>query len=292
MNPAILSTESLVKLFKVLSRSDALKVFLLAAEGIGSSTSAIAELNISQKKYYSRLGELVDIGFIRKTEGTYRQTSIGNIICTRLLPALGEIYEARDRLEILVQLDGTEMEIGVRKLILDELEIPSFVDSNKGKIIEDYESMVVEVIDLCDNAEKSILLASNHLDVRVLEATFRSMDRGVKNRFIMGKDVFSSKLMQLRLMLSPKFTMAVMNLATNDMNMEDIARITDLPYSFCIVDGHLNIIEVSDRLNTSFIVALQLKDRGIGEKLLDLFEKLWDAGEAPSMLGFLKKFKA
>jgi predicted transcriptional regulator len=292
MNTAILDAESLVKLFKVLSRPDALEVFLLAGEGIENSTSAIRELNISQKKYYTRLGELVDIGFIKKTEGTYRQTPIGNILCTRLLPAMEEIYGARDRLEILVQLDGTEMESGVRKLILDELEIPSFAGSDKGKIIEDYESMVVEVIDLCNSAEKSILMASNYLDVRVMEANFRSMGRGVSNRFIMGKDIFSSRLMQLRLMLSPKFTKAVMNLVTNSMEMENLARITDLPYSFIIVDGHLNIIEISDRLNSSFIVALLVKNREVGGKLLDLFEMLWDAGETPSMLGFLKKFQA
>ena len=49
--------------------------------------------------------------------------------------------------------------------------------------------------------EESILMASNHLDVRVLEATLRSMDRDVKNRFIIGKEVFSSKLQQLRMLL-------------------------------------------------------------------------------------------
>jgi len=44
MNYSELGTEGLVNLFKVLSKPDALEIFLLAGEGIENSTHAIEEL--------------------------------------------------------------------------------------------------------------------------------------------------------------------------------------------------------------------------------------------------------
>jgi len=54
--------------------TDALGVFLLAGEGIESSTYAIEELNLTPKTYNSRLRELVDVGSVSKTGNAYRQT--------------------------------------------------------------------------------------------------------------------------------------------------------------------------------------------------------------------------
>ncbi len=152
--------------------------------------------------------------------------------------------------------------------------------------------MVVDVIDILNNAEKSILMASNHLDVRVMDATTRSGNRGVTHRAIIGSEVFSSKLKQLRLMLSPKITMALMKIVSNSTELGDIARITDIPYSFCVVDGHHSIIEIFDTHNEGFIVALSSDDQGVIEKLTNIFETLWKAGEIPSTLSFLNSFKA
>ncbi|GAG87877.1 unnamed protein product, partial [marine sediment metagenome] len=62
MYDAELGTESLAKLFKVLSKPDALEIFLLANGGIENSTYAIEELDLTPRKYYSRLKQLVDMG--------------------------------------------------------------------------------------------------------------------------------------------------------------------------------------------------------------------------------------
>jgi len=184
-----------------------------------------------------------------------------------------------------------EMENGVRKRILEELGIPIFADSTNIRI-DDYESMVVKVIDICDNAEESILMASNHLDVRVLDANFRSINRGVKNSFIVGREILSSKLQQLKMILSPKFAKAMINLASNPTDISEMARVIDIPYSFLVVDGHINLIEISNSPNVSFIVAFYVENMGLGEKLTNLFEKLWKAGERHSILKILSSFNA
>jgi len=292
MNPTELDTDVLVNLFKVLSKPDALEIFLLADEGIENSTYAIEELGFSSKRYYARLRELVDMGFVKKTGGVYRQTPFGSMIYSRLLPAMGRVYDARDRLGLITEFKGTEIEDDVRSFIEDELDIPDFAGFNNVKIIDNYEAMVVDFIDLCDEAEESILLASNYFDVRVMEATFRSMDRDVTNRIVLGKKSISSKLKQLKMILSPAFTMAIINSTSNAVKLGELARVADLPYSFCVVDGHSSVIEIINNVNERFIVALSINDRDVGEKLTDYYEMIWKAGELHSALKVLNSIKS
>ena len=292
MSEAEVGTESLVRLFKVLSKPDALEVFLLAGEGIKSSTYAMEELGFTPKKYYARLKELVDVGFVSKTEGAYRQTPLGNIICGRLLPAMGRAYDARDRLGLIAKFKGTQIEDEVRDLIEDELKLPNFAGSTNVKLLRDYEALAIEVIDIYNSAEESVLLASNYLDIRVLDAVVRSLDRGVKNRCIIGKEVLSSRLQQLRMILSPKFTMAMMKMASNSADLSEIARVMDLHFSFCVIDGYRSIFEFYNPVADEFIIAFLVKDRFIGEKLTKIFNELWETGECHSTLSFLSSFKA
>ena len=276
--------EGVTSLFKVLSKPDALRLLSHTSDGIGNSTYAIEELGLTPKKYYARLRELVDIGLVRKWDSVYRQTALGRMIYDRFLPSMVKAVDARDELEFLVGLEGLKMENGVRKRILEELKIPDFAGSTKVRLLGDYEAMVVEVIDICDEAKESVLLASNYVDVRVMEATFRAVDRDVTNRVIMGKSSLSSKMQSLRIMFSLTFTKALINFASSTKDLKGVVRSAEIPYSFCIGDGHRSIIEISDTLKEGFIVALSIDDRVVAENLLEFFNALWKAGEAQSAI--------
>ncbi len=269
----------LANLYRVLGNIDTLKLFYLAGTGIENSSYAIEELDISQKRYYSRMKNLLDLDLVKKVNGVYRQTAVGRIFYERHIPAMKRTFDAREELELIVYLEGTEIENGVRKRILDELKIPSFEESSKIRIIDNYESMVIDVIDICDEAKESILMASNYFDVRVMEGAFRAVDRGVTTKVIMGKRSLSSKLQNLRTMLSLTFAKTMINFASKTVNLKEFMRFIDLPYSFCIVDGHHSIIEFYNPLNESFIFALSTDDRKIGEKLTKFYETLWNAGD-------------
>jgi len=282
----------ITSLLKTISNPDAFKLFNHTRDGIKNSTYAIAELDLTPKRYYARLRELVDIGLVRKMDSGYRQTALGKMICDRFLPAMGKAYEARDELELLEGLEEIEMENGVRKRILEELGIPIFEDFTNVKLLRDYEALAIAAIDLYDSAEESVFLASNYVDVRVIESFLRAIDRGVTNRAIMGKNRQSSKLQNLRMMLSVTFAKAVINFASNTVELNNTVRFADLPYTFCVVDGHQNIIEISNTLNESFIFALLIDDRVIGEKLTKFFETVWKAGEFHSVIDGLNYVKS
>jgi len=285
-------TGELTTLLKLLAKPDAFKLFCHAGEGIRNSTYAIEELNITPKKYYSRLKDLVNVGIVKKRDGAYRQTALGRMVYDRFLPAMGKAVDARDELEFLAGLEGIEIENEVKKRILEELGVQDFSGSTKVRMIDNYESMVVDVIDLCNEAEKSIIMASNYMDVRVMEAVFRAGERGVTNSFIVGKSRLSSKLKNLRMMLSLTFAKTVLTFVSDIGELKNTVRFAELPYSFCIVDGHRNIIEISDTIDDRFLAAFSVDDRGVGETATKFYEKLWKAGEIHSALEAFKSLKS
>ncbi len=285
-------TGELSTLFRVLSKPDTLKILFRTGIGIESSKYAMKELGITQKRYYSRLRELIDTDLVKKIDGVYRQTALGRIIYERFLPTMGKAFDAREELELIVYLEGTELENGVKKSILEKLDFPSFAESTKIKLLRDYETLAIEAIDLYDNAEESVLLASNYMDVRVMEAFFRAKDRDITNRIIIGKNTISSKLHTLRTMLSLTFAKVIINFASNAGNLKDTVRFAELPYTFCVVDGHQTFIEFSNPLNENFIVALSIDDRIIGDNLTKFFDALWNAGEFNSVIDAIDSLKS
>jgi len=292
MEKAESRAEGVTSLFKVLSNPDTLRLFNHTSDGIKNSTYAIEELDLTPKRYYARLKELVKIGLVRKQYGSYGQTALGRMIYDRFLPAMGKAYDARDELEFMEGLEAIEIENGVRKSILEELGIPIFEDSANMRMIDNYEAMVVDVIDLCDEAEESILMASNYMDVRVMEAVFRAGERDVTNSFIVGKRSLSSKLKNLRMMLSLTFAKTVLNFVSDTVELKDMVRFAELPYSFCIVDGHRNIIEISDTIDDRFLAAFSVDNRSVGENATKFYEKLWKAGEFHSVLDAFNSLKS
>jgi len=117
-------TVELTALLKVLSNPDALRLFHLIGEGIENSRYTREELELTPKRYYARLRELVKVGLVSKRYGVYRQTALGGMICDRFLPAMGEAVDAREELEFLAGLEGIEIDNVVKNRILEELGIP------------------------------------------------------------------------------------------------------------------------------------------------------------------------
>ncbi|GAH70744.1 unnamed protein product, partial [marine sediment metagenome] len=75
-------------IFRVISNPDALKILLLAGEGIRNSTYAMEELGLSKKRYYTRIKALLNANLIKKKDDVYRQTALGRIMYDRFLPAM------------------------------------------------------------------------------------------------------------------------------------------------------------------------------------------------------------
>ena len=77
-NSKILS--QLTEVLSVLSKNDALTIFLMANEGIKSELDTPTKIGLTKKQYYTRLKQLVDLGLITKNNESYIQTAFGKVV--------------------------------------------------------------------------------------------------------------------------------------------------------------------------------------------------------------------
>ena len=68
------------RLFSVLSKEDALVLFMRAKDGLYSNKDSPTHTNLTRKQYYMRLRNLLDAGLIKKKGDSYIHTTFGSLI--------------------------------------------------------------------------------------------------------------------------------------------------------------------------------------------------------------------
>ena len=291
-----------VRLLNVLSSEDAVRIFLYAKRGIESSTQAIKVLGMTQKRYYSRLKGLIEVGLLEKVEGTYQYTALGKIVHKLGLYLIGVLKNV-DRIELMNSLSKAKSLSNAEKrkfekMISEQTEVGGLLNSvlsekTRGKVKEiiSYEELVEKIVEHINQSQKSVLLASNYLDTRVIDSSMKSINRGVVLKVLMGRDKLSGKLNKLRLMLSPKLIGAMLEFLGSPINPEDVVREIDISFSFCIIDNLYCFFELPSLMGSEFSIAFFLVDEDTSRKFTELFEKLWEIGEVNTMFKFINKLK-
>lgn len=91
----------LTGIFSVLSKNDALTIFITSYEGIKSVLDAPVKLGLTKKQYYTRLKQLVDLGLIVKHNESYVQTALGKIVYQRHVLGLTKSIKNSKYLQII-----------------------------------------------------------------------------------------------------------------------------------------------------------------------------------------------
>ena len=73
------------KLFSVLSKQEALHLFIRAKDGLYSNKDSPSLNNLTRKQYYTRLRNLVDVGLVKKDGDSYTHTTFGSLIYQKYL---------------------------------------------------------------------------------------------------------------------------------------------------------------------------------------------------------------
>ena len=72
--------DQVMNILSVLSKNDALTIFLMAIKGIKSELDTPTKMGLTKKQYYTRLKQLVDLGLLAKRGDSYTQTTFGNLV--------------------------------------------------------------------------------------------------------------------------------------------------------------------------------------------------------------------
>lgn len=72
--------DQVMEILSILSKNDALTIFLMAVKGIKSELDTPAKIGLTKKQYYTRLKQLVDLGLLVKRDDSYIQTTFGKLV--------------------------------------------------------------------------------------------------------------------------------------------------------------------------------------------------------------------
>lgn len=284
-----------------LANRDAIKIFYAARDGITSSTKTIKELELTQKRYYTRLNTLMKAGLIEKTENAYNHTLLGKLLFYTLFKRLKNALINRDLLDLADKLkNSTSLSLKEREQVAAAISEKSaligytdlFGDVKPVEVVQTYEDLVTAVIKLIEKAEREIFFASRYTDFRISDPILRAFDRGIKFSLLDGdKSNLSSRMQMLRLILSnPKTVKHLYEL----INSPDIRiKYVNLPYSFIVVDKKYACVELINPITNSFSFAFFFNSEAVCKKLIRTFKALYEkAGESPFIELFAKKLKS
>jgi predicted transcriptional regulator len=290
---------SMVKILDALGNQDALSIFIYVENGMTSSKLAIQELGLSQKRFYSRLKELIDVGLIEKNEGTYRYTTLGKIF-SKIGYSLLDVLENKEQFELLERLrenssltssDFNKITSVVSKGSTDVSGIFNmiFLSEKQGKVevLPSYERLVERLIEETQVAKEKIILASRYIDNKVIDSTMQAVKNGVNFQVLMAKEHLEDKLNKLQLLLSPGLVFSMLEFFT-DPNLDDYMRDGNVPFSFCIIDGSRCFFELPSFGNNEFTIAFYVVDKEIGSKFIKMFTTLWETADTKSIPKFFQ----
>jgi len=272
----------LEELFSAAASIDAIKIFYAAKDGIKSSTQAIRELDLTQKKYYTNLKRLIDTGLVERVNGAYKHTTLGKIgykLTEELMIAINQ----KDRLDLVDKLSKAknitfEETEEIRRAILKDTNLISGqrITDLLGpvRMTDTWDKVINDVLDLINNAEKEIYFATQYFDMKVVESLLKAAQKNIKMKFLVGeeKNITDAVHLLLRSMLTdPKSLMSLFG----SVKSPDL-RYTELPYTFIVVDGKYSMVEVPKPYTKSFSLAFFFHNEKLSERLKESFKALWE----------------
>jgi len=286
------------RILNSLANEDAIKIFNAAKEGISSSTQAIKDLGLTQKRYYTRLSTLLQERLVEKNETEYRLTSFGNLLHKILLISLDNALINREKLELMDRLKNTsalssrEFE-RISDIVIEKTDsyMNELIDSTRAiRTCLDFDEFVLSAVDLMKDAEKEVYVATRFFSIASVDAFMRCIDRGVDVVILDGdKKNLSTKLQMVRMLVANPKTVKSLYQALDAPNMK--IRFVELPYSFFLIDGKYVGIEVVNWEKEEFLSGIVFRDEETYERLKKRFHALFKEATENPVMGFASKFK-
>jgi len=285
--PSPETLEQCIDIFSIFANLDTMRIFLLAEKGIGNSNKAIKGLGLTPKRYYSRLKELVDVGVLEKVNGAYVYTPIGEML-HKLGLSLMSIVNNKQKIGLLMNFTTSEAlspdeRQRINSVLFEGEEDSQLLDLfhniSPEKIIKisEYKTLVEMLARDIASSQRSVLLASRYFEIWVVDECLKAQERGVELRVLISKETMSNKMNKLRMLLSPKLIVKMLE-TSKGANINDMLREIEIPFSFCIIDGHRCFFEFPS-LDEEFSIAFKLESNETSKKFIQLFNLIWEPND-------------
>ncbi|MDE1765411.1 MAG: hypothetical protein KGI27_03935 [Thaumarchaeota archaeon] len=267
----------------VLSKSDALEIFVLAKDGFKSELDTPQKIGLTKKQYYTRLKQLCDLGLLVKKENTYTHTSFGNVVHRKhvvgLLNNVVNIKELEmiDLLKKSSKFDSQEISDFLTKIGFDDNNVQ--IESSTTKIISSYDDMVAKAIEIIEFAKKEIILMSRSPNELILNSLLKKANMGIKVQVIGDIDVVGRYISQeaSKMIVSDKNTNERNQVVINPFYPIKIERkYGKVPFSLLVIDASHVGIEIIDKYHPdTFSLSIYANDRNMAKQMRNVFNNSW-----------------
>lgn len=289
----------LTDLLTILSKKDALTIFLLAKDGLKAEADAPEKIGLTRKQYYTRLKQLVDNGLIDKYDDAYVHTTLGTFVHQKHLLELIEQVKNAEQMKMVDTLKRTRQ--------FSEDDITSFVGKVTGmnlgtstipqaRLTWSYEDMMSTVMEYMHLAKSEIFLATRFANDLVINNIAKKVNAGLHVKIIVDWNIMESYFESAgtKVAVSDKNSTERLNVTSNPYYPQpgNIARkFMDIPYCVIILDRKQAGIEIIDRnAPHKFNGAIFMKDETFATEITKIFNNWWDVAEEGDQTQLRNKF--
>src|SRR5918995_883775 len=253
--------------------------------------------NLTKRQYLTRLKRLEEMGLVEKQRHSmHRTTSLGSLLYKSNYRTLEKILDgfwhlqAVDVLKARTDLPSTEREILIMQLleVSDLNQIINDTHLSGFSIIRDFESLIVEVLRVLDNAKKEVYFASRYHDPHVSSLAIKKFAGGVKLHIIDGNPKQTSLDSRINAILRTSPDRETYNHVVEMVRSPrfELFRLDNLPTSFIVVDERQVVYETVSYVNPhEFTIAIaNYDDSYLAEKYITYFQLLKRSAQSPKYL--------
>jgi predicted transcriptional regulator len=289
-------------LFSILSRSDSLRMFVMAKDGLKISPSVIDKLNISPKAYYRALKQLRDAGLVEKKKDNagiirYFHTTFGSIVYQRNIVEMDWYMENLEKMQMIDTIRRSEKfsEAGIVKLtqeIMDNImerpfsSFPSVISQSTKQHVDitlSFDRMIQTLLDQIECCKNEILISTRICPEIVINKLLEKSKLGVKLKVIadidLVKEYFTSQEKFVDNLNKENPTEERKCIVANPWYPDSSVnrRIADIPFGMIILDSSVVGIELVNSSNPKeFYGGIFIRDEKIAMNMTELYEQIWE----------------
>lgn len=268
----------------ILSKLDALGIFVLAKDGLKSELDTPQKIGLTKKQYYTRLKQLYDLNLITKRGNTYVHTSFGDLIynghIVSFLNTMSNMkeFEMIDVLKKSSKFNNGEISEFLSRINPYNRSELTQISTQKTFVVNTFDGMVSRVLETIEFAQSEILIASRFTNDLIINSVLKKSTSGVKVKILADTNTvrgfFDSNGKAIK---KDKNESERISVVANPFYPSTIERrYVDTPFSLIVVDGKNVGVEIVDNYNPKkFMLSIHVEDKTLAQQLKTSFDKWW-----------------
>ncbi|MDE1768986.1 MAG: phosphatidylserine/phosphatidylglycerophosphate/cardiolipin synthase family protein [Thaumarchaeota archaeon] len=278
----------LTDVFSVLSKNDALTIFLISEEGIRSELDTPAKIGLTKKQYYTRLKQLVDLGLVVKNNESYIQTAFGKVVYQKHILGLSNNIKNSKYLQMVDVLRANPK--------FDDKDIMEFISKVEPQINSDlqessrknstvaasYEDMIRKILEMIEFAQSEILLVTRFQNELIINSILKKASSGINVKILADNGMVKEYFEKESQIKSDKNQTEREKVVSNPFYPSKAdRRYVQVPFCFIIVDNKFVGLEIIDIVEPrKFKMAIFAEDPILSSSMITSFNNLWQKSDA------------